>query len=258
MQCRELPNRLVFCRSGLHFRQMNIFAELAPMDVIAVVWFITGWGVYSYLLDHSPIKEKSLSAAMDKQRAQWMQTMMKRELRIVDTSIMAGLQQGTAFFASTSIFAIGGTFALLSSTEEVLAVFSQLPYAIEMTRAEWETKVLGMLLVYAYAFFKFGWAYRLFNYASMLVGAVPASDEVGRARAQSAILSATEMTILAGIHFNRGLRAFFFAMGFLGWFLGAEVFMVTTTYVLLVLLRRQFFSASRRAALHSLETGNDA
>tara|TARA_R110002124_G_scaffold275454_1_gene445902 strand:- start:71 stop:784 length:714 start_codon:yes stop_codon:yes gene_type:complete len=237
---------------------MNIFAGLAPMDVIAVIWFVTSWTVYSFLLDHSRMKERSLSAAMDKQRTQWMQTMLKRDLRIVDTSIMAGLQQGTAFFASTSIFAIGGTFALLSSTEEVLAVFSQLPYTIEMTRAEWETKVLGMLLVYAYAFFKFGWAYRLFNYASMLVGAVPARDECESAQAKSAILSATEMTILAGTHFNRGLRAFFFAMGFLGWFLGPQVFMVTTTYVLLVLLRRQFFSASRRAALHSLQAGKDA
>lgn len=222
------------------------------MDVIAISWFAAGWILYAYLLDHSQIAEKSLSAAMDKQRILWMRTMLQRELRIVDTSIMAGLQQGTAFFASTSIFAIGGTFALLNGAEEVLAIFSHLPYAIEMTRAEWETKVLGMLLVYAYAFFKFGWAYRLFNYASMLVGAVPTREHAETDYAKIAVESAAQMTILAGIHFNRGLRAFFFAMGFLGWFLGPEVFIVATTLVLLVLLRRQFFSASRDAAFRSL------
>ncbi len=224
------------------------------MDVIAISWFAAGWILYSYLLDHSKFADRTLSAAMDRQRALWMQTMLQRDLRIVDTSIMAGLQQGTAFFASTSIFAIGGTFALLSGAEEVLAVFSHLPFAIEMTRAEWETKVLGMLLVYAYAFFKFGWAYRLFNYASMLVGAVPAKEHAETAHTKAAIESVTEMTILAGTHFNRGLRAFFFAMGFLGWFLGPEVFMVSTTVVLLVLIRRQFYSASRRAAFKSLES----
>lgn len=232
---------------------MNMLPQLPFMDVIAISWFAAAWILYAYLLDHSKIAEKSLSAAMDKQRVLWMKTMMLRELRIVDTSIMAGLQQGTAFFASTSIFAIGGTFALLNGAEEVLAVFSHLPYAIEMTRAEWETKILGMLLVYAYAFFKFGWAYRLFNYASMLVGTVPAKEHAETDYAKTSVESAAEMTVLAGIHFNRGLRAFFFAMGFLGWFLGPEVFMISTTLVLLVLLRRQFFSASRAAAFRSLQ-----
>jgi uncharacterized membrane protein len=232
---------------------MNMIPPLPLMDVVAIFWFVAGWLLYSYLLDHSALSKYALSSAMDRQRALWMHTMLQRDLRIVDTSIMAGLQQGTAFFASTSIFAIGGTFALLSGAEEVLAVFSHLPFAIEMTRAEWEFKILAMLLVYAYAFFKFGWAYRLFNYASMLVGAVPAKEQAQTAHARAAVESATQMTILAGTHFNKGLRAFFFAMGFLDWFMGPEVFMVSTTIVLLVLIRRQFFSASRRAAFRSLQ-----
>ncbi len=32
-------------------------------------------------------------------------------------------------------------------------------------------KVIGLLLIFGYAFFKFAWAYRLFNYAAVLVGA---------------------------------------------------------------------------------------
>ncbi|MEP0520344.1 MAG: DUF599 family protein [Hyphomicrobiales bacterium] len=227
---------------------MSMFPNLNILDGIAILWFIIVWISYAYLLDHSKYANRSLSAAMDQQRRAWMNTMYQRELRIVDTSIMAGLQQGTAFFASTSIFAIGGTFALLNAAEEVLDVFSHLPYAIEMTRAEWETKIIGLLTIYAYAFFKFGWAYRLFNYASMLVGAVPAKEEPMPQHAKLAAQSAADMTILAGIHFNRGLRAFFFAMGFLGWFISASLFIVTSTLVVLVLLRRQFWSASLQAA----------
>lgn len=232
---------------------MAMFPNLNALDAIAALWFVIVWVGYAYLLDHSKYAKRSLSTAMDMQRRAWMDTMHERELRIVDTSIMAGLQQGTAFFASTSIFAIGGTFALLNAAEEVLDVFSHLPYAIEMTRAEWETKIIGLLTIYAYAFFKFGWAYRLFNYASMLVGAVPGkgSGEM-TPKAKLAVQSAADMTILAGIHFNRGLRAFFFAMGFLGWFISAQLFIVTATLVVAVLLRRQFFSASLRAARLSL------
>ena len=39
--------------------------------------------------------------------------MLDREARMVDMQIMASLQNGTAFFASTSLIAIGGGLALL-------------------------------------------------------------------------------------------------------------------------------------------------
>ena len=35
-----------------------------------------------------------------------------------------------------------------------------------------EYKVMGLLGIYAYAFFKFGWAYRMFNFGSILLGAL--------------------------------------------------------------------------------------
>jgi uncharacterized membrane protein len=46
----------------------------------------------------------------------------------------------------------------------------------------------------------------------------------------------------AGRHFNRGQRGFFFALGYLGWFVSPWVLLVTTFAVVLVLWRRQFAS----------------
>ena len=54
-----------------------------------------------------------------------MHTMARRELRMIDTSIMLGLQQGTAFFASSALIAIGGCFALLGASDQVLTVLSR-------------------------------------------------------------------------------------------------------------------------------------
>jgi uncharacterized membrane protein len=51
----------------------------------------------------------------------------------------------------------------------------------------------------------------------------------------------------AGRHFNRGQRAFFFALGYLGWFVSPWVFAASTAAVLLVMWRRQFASNSRAA-----------
>ena len=66
-------------------------------------------------------------ALMDGYRETWMRRMLAREQRMVDMQIMAALQNGTAFFASTSLIAIGGALTLLRSTDEMIAIASQLP-----------------------------------------------------------------------------------------------------------------------------------
>jgi uncharacterized membrane protein len=60
---------------------------------------------------------------------------------------------------------------------------------------------------------------------------------------------AAEINILAGRHFNAGLRAIFLSIGYLGWFAGPYVLIGSTTLVVSVLLRRQFLSNARSAIL---------
>jgi uncharacterized membrane protein len=222
---------------------------LSHLDLAAAAWFLFAWFGFNILIDVSPLKKKTLSCAMDEYRRSWMRSMCCREVRIMDTSIMSGLQQGTAFFASTALLAIGGCFALLDATERMAQVAGDLSIPVADNQALWEIKVLSLMLIFAYGFFKFGWAYRLFNYASIIMGAVPekrqASDEAIRKMAAQA----AELNVLAGRHFNRGQRAFFFAIGFLGWFAGPYVFAVATLAVLLVLIRRQFASRARSAVI---------
>jgi uncharacterized membrane protein len=165
---------------------------------------------------------------------------------------MLGLQQGTAFFGSSSLIAIGGCFALIGSSDRVLNVLSDLPLSTAAAaRPVFEVKVIGLILLLAYSFFKFGWSYRLFNYCSILIGAVPVQkDEPGHAEeTEKAVQRAARMNVLAGKHFNAGLRMIFFSIGYLGWFVGPTVFALTTLLILAVLVRRQFFSAARRAVL---------
>ena len=215
-------------------------AILSPLDWVALAVFVICWFGYSWLVDHSPWRERTLTVAMDRQRHIWMQTMLRRDLRMIDTAIITGLQNGTAFFASTSLLAIGAAFALLTTSEQVLGVVEDLPFGLSVSRAAWELKALGMLTIYAYAFFKFQWSYRLFNYFSVLVGAVPPSVERETAEAKAAIERASHMSVLAGRHFTRGQRAFFFSVGFLGWFVNAWLFLAVTLIVVIALCRRQF------------------
>ena len=96
---------------------------------------------------------------------------------MVDMQIMASLQNGTAFFASTSLIAIGGGLALLRATNDALAVLRELPVDLTPSPALWEIKCVGLILIFIYAFFKFAWSYRLFNYVAILLGAMPPASQ---------------------------------------------------------------------------------
>jgi uncharacterized membrane protein len=176
-----------------------------------------------------------------------MLQMLKRETRMVDAQIVAALQNGTAFFASTSLISVGGTLTLLRSPDEIIQVVGSLPFGVQMTRVQWEAKTIGLAIIFVYAFFKFGWAYRLYNYVAILVGATPPAAEQDTPEAKAHAHRVGRLCEVAGLHFNRGQRAFFFALGYLGWFISPWLLMVSSVVVALVLWRRQFASDSRRA-----------
>ncbi|MCF3639771.1 DUF599 family protein [Rhizobium sp. TRM95111] len=221
-------------------------------DFVALAFFAVLWLSYGWITDRAKFFNRvSLTRAMRSQRAAWIRNAMKRDLRMIDTQIMAGLQNGTAFFASTSIFALGGCFALLGATEQVFAIFGDLPFVFRGSRAGFELKVGGLACIFGYAFFKFGWAYRLFNYCTILFGAIPMAGELQRdpAAADLAADKVIHMNILAAKHFNAGLRAIFLSIGYLGWFVSPYVLIVTTALVIVVLIRRQFYSEARLAVM---------
>ena len=57
----------------------------------------------------------------------------------------------------------------------MLTVIGAMPFGAPTSRLEWETKVMGLVIIFIYAFFKFAWSYRLYNYVAIMVGAAPPS-----------------------------------------------------------------------------------
>jgi uncharacterized membrane protein len=217
------------------------------VDVIALGAFIAAWGIYAYVVERTGHGRNGLNARMNAYREIWMRRMVVREQRMVDMQIMAALQNGTAFFATTSLFAIGGALTILRSSDEMIAIAAQLPFGIQPSRGLWEAKTIGLTIVFIYAFFKFAWSYRLYNYVAILLGATPLPADKDTPEAEAHVLRTARLFTTAGLQFNRGQRAFFFALGYLGWFAGPIVFMVTTAAVVVVMWRRQFASDSLAA-----------
>lgn len=84
---------------------MPVFSTL---DLVALAWFLGAWAAYSLALSLTEQRRRGLNSEMNLFRDRWMMQMLAREVRMVDAQIIAALQNGTAFFASTSLIAVGG------------------------------------------------------------------------------------------------------------------------------------------------------
>src|SRR6478736_2095057 len=90
------------------------------LDYLAIGFFALCWLGYVVAME-SRHGQASLNSRMNAFREVWMERLLARDVRIVDTQILAALHNGTAFFASTTLLAIGGEMTMLRSTDEVIA-----------------------------------------------------------------------------------------------------------------------------------------
>lgn len=214
--------------------------ELPIYDLIGLIWFAVLWAGYTWYADRYARRTRSLRAVMHDYRYEWMQQMLQRDNRVVDVNIIRNLLHGVAFFASATLLILAGLLTILGSTDKAIEIVRALPFAAKTTLVQWELKLLVMCVIFVYAFFKFTWALRQFNYCSVLIGAAPATADKAYAR------RAAEVSTNASKDFNYGLRAYYFSLAALAWFVSPWVFMVATTLVVAVLYMREYRSDALR------------
>ena len=217
-----------------------------PIDLVAVGLFLAAWTVHALVVSRLPVRRRTLSHAMHAYRFRWMENAVRRDSKMVDALIQNSLQQGVLFFASTSILVIGALLAGLGAAEQAVLVLKDLPFTSTDTRPEWDIKVLLVVGIVTYAFFKFAWSYRLFNYLIILIGAGPdpstidGEPDADEHRAWSTRLG--KLHSVAAYHFTAGIHAYFHALSAMAWLLSPWLFIAATCWVSLVLYRRAFGS----------------
>jgi uncharacterized membrane protein len=173
---------------------------------------------------------------------------------MVDIQIVNALLRSGRFFASTAILIIAGLLAVLGAKEQAIALVMDLPFTVSTSREIWEAKILFMILVFIYAFFKFVWSMRQYNYCSILVGAAPAASELPDDFEEIGTSIAT-LASLAAKHSNRGIRAYYFGLAALGWFVHPWLLLASAIWVVMVLYRREFRSKTMRLTQPKGATG---
>ncbi len=221
-------------------------AALSTLDLAAVALFLVAVLGYGYFTSIGAIERRTIVGAVQRQRETWMRNMAFRDMRIVDAQLLGGLSQGNAFFASTSAIIIGGLTALLGSGDKLQLLLERIPYVAPSSPLQLELKLLLLITIFIFAFFKFAWAFRLSHYAAIMIGSTPILDTTNHGDCEDHAMRTARLVGIAAEHANAGIRAFYYAVAAMAWFFHPIAFIAATTWVLLILVRRDFFSRSRR------------
>ncbi len=222
---------------------------LAPLDVLALTWFAIAFLGYQNLSQIQWLESRSIAGAVQRHRVGWMRQMAMRENRMADSHLMQQLGQGNAFFASTSAIAIGALSSLLGAGDKMHAMIEKLPFVSRTDAVVFDVKLLLLIVVFVYAFFKFAWGFRLSHYCGIMIGATPQAGPDNTAAGEHHADAVSALIGIAADHANRGLRSFYFAIAAMTWIFNPALFMVATTWVLVILIRRDYFSRSRRVLM---------
>lgn len=221
-------------------------SNLSTQDGVAVLVLILSWFVLGWMIEHASTKRPSVTVIMADYRREWMHQMVSREPRIFDASILANLRQGTSFFASGCMIAIGGVLAVIGNSQTLREVAADLAIA-DGAAFIWQVKLLLVVLFLTHGFLKFVWANRLFGYCAVVMASV--SNDTSDPHAYPRAQQAAEINIRAAWNFNRGLRAIYYALGTLAWLIGPWALMGATLAVIWLIWQREFASQARTIVL---------
>jgi uncharacterized membrane protein len=227
-------------------------SEFSAMDLTAVGVFFAVWIAYQLLFDGRLRRPDAINSQMTALRRAWMHRLLRRENRIVDSTLVGHTIHSAAFFASTTMLVLAGLIGVLGSADRVYVAIANISVLLGGGQRQFEWKLILLIGIFIYAFFKFTWALRQFNYFCAVIGSAPdapADQAEGEAYATRMAAVLTQ----AVRELNAGVRAYYFAFAAFGWFIHPIAFIAATLLMVGVLARRQLGSPTARALKEHVE-----
>lgn len=178
-------------------------------------------------------------------RLMWAVETSTRDIPVACAGLTSNLMKSVSFYASTTIYIIAGLFALIGTIEHLEVFTSDLPFSSASTRVIIELKIMLLIIIFIVAYFNFTWSLRQFNMLCILIGAAPQERNIpSRAFWEKSVKRMARVNSQAGNEFNRGIRAYYYGIAALAWFLSPWIFMFATIGITWVLYRRDFHSST--------------
>jgi len=221
----------------------SLWRVLPWIDWAALAFFFCAWVGYARFAHRRATVQPSLLALTNRERSRWMLQTTRRDNRILDGQVTQNMATSPSFFASTTIFIIGGLMAVLSTTDRASEIVREIPFAARTTLLVFDLKVVLLTAIFVYAFFRFTWSVRQYTFGALLIGSAPDpahfKDEAER---QAFARRAGGVMGLAAESFNDGLRAYYMSFAGAAWFFSPWAFMAASAGVVYILYRREFHS----------------
>lgn len=223
---------------------MNILSILTIFDWLALAWFAIAWAVYAGYARRVNASDTSLLQVTNRYRRDWLLQTTGRDPRMIDAVITQTLSQTPTFFCSTTILVIGGLLAVLGTSDKAAELARDIPFVARTTALVFDVKLITLVVIFVYAFFRFSWSMRQYTFVALVIGAMPPPDTFvpGKNSREAYAARAAGLVSLAAESFNDGLRAYYFAFAVVGWFVSPLVFCLATATVIGILYRREFKS----------------
>lgn len=185
----------------------------------------------------------SLSVIMNMQRRRWVANAAQRESPF-DAILSGNIMGSVSFLASTAVLLILAIFAVFGQLPALMEALNSASPARVYSVGEVQLHLVVMLTMFVLAFFAFTLSLRQFNHFCIMLGAIdhsaPTSDEE--------IDAITRMNALGARNFNSGIRAYYFSVATVAWFVSEWLPIAACVVTILILAHREFFSSSHRTA----------
>lgn len=225
---------------------MLIFVDIAALlgwvDLAALGYLLLGGAIIGWRIEHPGSARPSVTIMMADYRMSWMRSFAERSNRIFDSQILGNLRQSTSFFASTCLLALGGTLALIGNVEPLTGLAEELH--AESPALIYQLKLVVVAVFLAAGFMRFVWSNRVFGYCAVIMGSMP--NDPNDPGVPDHIRRAGELNIRAGINFNRGLRAIYYALGAVAWLIGPFALFLAASVSFWLVWSREFTSVPRQ------------
>ncbi|HTN61271.1 MAG TPA: DUF599 domain-containing protein [Devosia sp.] len=213
------------------------------MTLLSTLFPLLCYFAYNIVVPQVEKLRPSLSAIMNLQRRRWVANAAIRESPF-DAILSGNIMQSVSFLASTAVLLILAVFAVFGQIPALMQSLASLPLDAKYSVSQVQFHLVVMLTMFVLAFFAFTLSLRQFNHFCIMLGAIdhdtPTSD--------AEIDAITEMNILGARSFNSGVRAYYFSVSTVAWFVSEWATIAACLLTILVLAQREFFSSAHRTA----------
>lgn len=219
--------------------------QASILDWLALIAFFVAVIAYSRYADYSG--NRLLNARMREIRTRWMRRYLERHDRVIDSILTGHSINSIALFSSATLLIVVALLGVLTNADAAYRVAVTSTFVTHTTLELFQVKLIGLVCVFVYGFYRFTWALLQYNYFLALIGSAPfkehltpaAIDELGN---QMSVVLNSAVT-----SFHSGFRTYYYALAWVGWFFHPLFFIAATTFVTFVLIYRQFASPSAGA-----------